>query len=160
MDGLPEMKKGTCRKSYYGILISLSVIIVVGLLLAWGPIPPPYYLKIANYVLKDVMSDEERFLENELQLALKEWRIYQIESRFGQEWCKENFTSRKNNVTWLTIVVNDEFAIPALVLGLSIQTFSCQRNMVALISDTLSTETHRALQKIGWDTRIGRGNGL
>lgn len=154
MDGLPEMKKGTCRKSYYGILISLSVIIVVGLLLAWGPIPPPYYLKIANYVLKDVMSDEERFLENELQLALKEWRIYQIESRFGQEWCKENFTSRKNNVTWLTIVVNDEFAIPALVLGLSIQTFSCQRNMVALISDTLSTETHRALQKIGWDTRI------
>ena len=66
MDGLPEAKKGTCRKSYYGILISLSVIIVVGLLLAWGPIPPPYYLKIANYVLKDVLSDEERFLENEL----------------------------------------------------------------------------------------------
>ncbi|PFX30635.1 Glycogenin-1 [Stylophora pistillata] len=66
----------------------------------------------------------------------------------------EYYTSRKKKVTWLTIVVNDEFAIPALVLGDSIQTFSCQRNMIALISDTLSMGTQRALQKVGWDTRI------
>lgn len=153
MDGLPERKKESYRKVRFGILISISVIIAVSSLLVWGPISLAYYLKITKFVFKEVMRDEERFLENELQLSSKEWRMYQIESRFGQEWCRILYIKKKK-VTWLTIVVNDEFAIPALVLGDSIQTFSCQRNMIALISDTLSMGTQRALQKVGWDTRI------
>ncbi|KAJ7378888.1 hypothetical protein OS493_019579 [Desmophyllum pertusum] len=99
------------------------------------------------------MNDEQRFEENKLQFAHKDWRMYQIESRFGQDWCKENVKPR-SDVTWLTIVVDEDFAVPALVLGHSIRTFSCQRNMIALISDTVSEGTRKALQSVGWDTRL------
>ncbi|KAJ7378097.1 hypothetical protein OS493_024760, partial [Desmophyllum pertusum] len=99
------------------------------------------------------MNDEQRFQENKLQFAHKDWRMYQIESRFGQDWCKENVKPR-SDVTWLTIVVDEDFAVPALVLGHSIRTFSCQKNMIALISETVSEGTRKALQSVGWNTRL------
>ena len=33
-----------------------------------------------------------------------------------------------SNITWLTHMVNDEFVIPALSMGHSIRTFSCQQS--------------------------------
>ena len=113
----------------------------------------PYYFRIAKFTITEAMKDKQRLLDNELQAAQKEWRMYQIESRFGQDWCKENAKSR-SDVTWLTIVVNDEFSIPALVLAHSIRTFSCQQNMIALVSDTLSKGAQGALQSVGWETRV------
>ena len=89
-----------------------------------------------------------------MELAHKEWRMYQIESRFGQGWCKEKHIKSRSNVTWLTIVVDENFASSALVLGHSIRTFSCQKNMIALISETVDEATRKALQSVGWETRL------
>ena len=89
-----------------------------------------------------------------MELAHKKWRMYQIESRFGQEWCKEKHIKSRSSVTWLTIVVDENFASSALVLGHSIRTFSCQKNMIALISETVNEGTRKALQSVGWETRL------
>ena len=105
----------------------------------------PYFFRYAKLIISEAMNDKQRYLDNELQIAQKEWRMYQIESRFGQDWCKENMKSR-SDVIWLTIVVDENFAVPALVLAHSIRTFSCQKNMIALISDTATEGTQRALQ--------------
>ena len=113
----------------------------------------PYFFRYAKLIISEAMNDKQRYLDNELQIAQKEWRMYQIESRFGQDWCKENMKSR-SDVTWLTIVVDENFAVPALVLAHSIRTFSCQKNMIALISDTVTEGTQRALQSVGWETRV------
>ena len=51
-------------------------------------------------------------------------------------------------------MVNDDFVVPALVLGQSIQTFSCHKNMIALISRNVSEGTQNALQRVGWETRL------
>ncbi|KAJ7362067.1 hypothetical protein OS493_013156 [Desmophyllum pertusum] len=51
-------------------------------------------------------------------------------------------------------MVNDDFVVPALVLGHSIRTFSCQKNMIAFISERVSEGTRKALQSVGWNTRL------
>ena len=79
----------------------------------------PYFFRYAKLIISEFMNDKQRFLDNQLELAYKEWRLYQIESRFGQDWCREKVTPR-SDVTWLTAMVNDDFAVPALVLGHSI----------------------------------------
>ena len=101
------------------------------------------------------MNYKQRLEENKLELAHKEWRMYQIESRFGQEWCKEKYVESRSDVAWLTIVVDENFASSAaLVLGHSIRTFSCQKNMIALISEMVSEGARKALRSVGWETRL------
>ena len=111
------------------------------------------FFRYAKLIISEVIKDKQRFLDNQLQFAAKEWRLYGIESRFGQDWCKENVKSR-SDVTWLTVVFNDEFVVPALVLGHSLRTFSCQKNMIAFISEEVNTGAVKALQNVGWKTRL------
>ena len=113
----------------------------------------PYFFRYAKMIISEFMIDKQRFEANQMQLAHKEWRMYQIESRFGQDWCKENVKPR-SDVTWLTVTVNEDFAAPTLVLGNSIRTFSCQKNMVAFVSEMVSEGTRKALQSVGWETRV------
>ena len=114
----------------------------------------PYFFTYAKIIISESWNYEQRLQENKMELAHKEWRMYQIESRFGQEWCKEKHIKSRSNVTWLTIVVDENFASSALVLGHSIRTFSCQKNMIALISETVNEGTRKALQSVGWETRL------
>ena len=120
---------------------------------AWRPFLIPYYFKFVKFVVSEVVNDHQRFADNDWHLAEKEWRYYQMETRFGQDWCKENTTPR-GDVTWLTVMINDDFVVPALVLGYSIRTFSCQKNMIAFISENVSEGTRKTLQSVGWDTRL------
>ena len=129
---------------------ALSVVIVV---LVWRPLLLSYFFRYAKLIISEVIDDKHRFLDNELQFASKEWRLYEIESRFGQDWCKENAEPR-SDVTWLTVVVNDEFIVPVLVLGYTIQKFSCQKKMIAFISAEVSEGAVKALQNVGWETRL------
>ena len=135
------------------ILWFFPVFIVAIFVVAWRPILLPYSVKYVKMVVSLIVNDKQRFLDNELLFAHKEWRFYQMETRFGQDWCKEHGESQ-SNVTWLTVMVNDEFVIPALSLGHSIRTFSCQPSMIAFISKSVSEETRNVLQSVGWDTRL------
>lgn len=112
-----------------------------------------YFFRYSRLIISEVASDHQRLLDRETQLASKEWRLYELERRFGQQWCKENVAPR-SDVAWLTVVVNDEFIVPTLVLGHSLRTFSCQKNMIAFISNDVSDGAVRALQSVGWETRL------
>ena len=143
--------KGSCRTicglSFLPVLIGA---ICVG---AWRPFLLPYSFKYVKIVVSHIVNDKQRFLDNEVQFADNEWRLYQMETLYGQTWCKDKGASR-SNVTWLTIMINDDFVVPSLVLGHSIRTFSCQREMVAFISEDVSEATREALRSVGWDTRL------
>ena len=134
-------------------LAVLPTLTVVIFLVVWRPLLLPYFFRYAQSVISEFMNDKQRFQENELVLAQKEWRMYKIESRFGQDWCREN-TKPRSNVTWLTALVNDLFVVPALVLGHSIHTFSCQKNMMVFISEKVSEGARKALQSVGWEIRL------
>ena len=101
-----------------------------------------------------IINDKQRSLDNELLLARKEWKFYQLERRFRQRWCQETNVRSRKNVAWLTVMVSDDFVVSALVLGNSIRTFSCHTNMIALISKDVSENTRKALQSVGWKTRV------
>ena len=132
------------------VLPTLTVFIF---LVVWRPLLLPYFFRYAQLVISECINDKQRFQENELLVAQKEWRMYKIESRYGQDLCKENMKLR-SNVTWLTALVNDLFVVPALVLGHSIHTFSCQKNMIVFISEKVSEGARKALQRVGWETRL------
>ena len=129
------------------------IFVIVICIVVWRPILLSRAFKHTKMVVSHVINDKQRFLDNEWQFAQREWRFYQMESRFGQDWCKENTASR-SDVTWLTVVVNDEFVVPVLVLGHSIRTFSCQKNMIVFITEAVSVSARRALRSVGWDTRL------
>ena len=63
--------------------------------------------------------------------------------------CNEKQISRKG-VAWLTVVVNDAYAVPALVLGDSICRFSCHKKLIIFISKDVTQQTRKALEKVGW----------
>ena len=144
-------EKGSCRTVC--ILCLCPMFIAAILVVAWRPILLPYSVKYVKLAVSHIVHDKQRFFDNELLFAHKEWKFYQMETRFGQDWCKEHGKSR-SNVTWLTVMVGDEYITPALTLGDSIRTFSCQQNMTAFISKSVSEETRHVLQSVGWDTRL------
>lgn len=152
MERHPQKKEKGSRRTIFLVAFVPTTIFVI-MLLVWRPLLVAYFFRYSRLIISEVASDHQRFLDREIQLASKEWRLYELERRFGQEWCKENFATR-SDVTWLTVVVNDPFIVPTLVLGHSIRTFSCQKNMIAFISKDVSEGSVRALQSVGWETRL------
>lgn len=147
-------EKGSRRTVFLATFIPITIVVIF--LVLWRPMLLPYFFRYAKLTISEYINDKQRFLDNELEAALKEWRMYQLERQFGQEWCKRNVKPR-SDVTWLTAMVNDDFAIPALVLGHSIRTFSCQQNMIAFVSNKVSVGARKALERVGWDTRLVEG---
>ena len=136
------------------MLLCTPFIIFTVCIAAWRPILIPYSYKFVKIVSLHIINDKDRFSDNELLLARKEWRLYQLERQFGKQWCNKNEFGPRKDVAWLTVMVNDDFVVPALVLGHSIQTFSCHKNMIALTSGNVSKDTQKALQSVGWETRL------
>ena len=144
------------QKSQKGICVSICIPLVVFAfsVVVWRPILVPYSYKFVKIVAFHIINDKQRSLDNELLLARKEWKFYQLERRFRQRWCQETNVRSRKNVAWLTVMVSDNFVVSALVLGNSIRTFSCHTNMIALISKDVSENTRKALQSVGWKTRL------
>ena len=72
----------------------LPTLTVVIFLVVWRPLLLPYFFRYAQSVISECINDKQRFQENELLVAQKEWRMYKIESRYGQDLCKENMKLR------------------------------------------------------------------
>ena len=106
-------EKGSCRTVC--ILCLSPMFIAAILVVAWRPILLPYSVKYVQLAVSHIVHDKQRFFDNELLFAHKEWKFYQMETRLGQDWCKEHGKSR-SNVTWLTVMVGDEYITPALTL--------------------------------------------
>ena len=146
MMNTPERERRSHRKIL--ALILIATVLIVTFAFVFRPLLLPYFFTYAKIIISESWNYEQRLQEIKMELAHKEWRMYQIESRFGQKWCKEKHIKSRSNITWLTIVVDENFAPSALALGHSIRTFSCQKNMIALISETVNEGTRKALQSI------------
>ena len=146
-----KKEKGAVRAVCILSLIPITVIMVS--IVAWRPLLPSRVIRYTKLIISEVINKNQRYLDNELQFAAKEWRLFEIESRFAQDWCKENVGPR-SDVAWLTVAVNDDFIPAVVVLGHSIRTFSCHNNMIVFISEEVSENAVKALQSVGWETRL------
>ena len=150
-----ETKPKKCESQKIICTLSFSPIIIMAIFFAvWRPILVSYSFRVVKILAIHMSNDKQRRLDNELLLSKTEWKLYEMEKQFGQQWCNKTEFRSRNDVTWLTVMVNDDFVVPALVLGQSIQTFSCHKNMIALISRNVSEGTQNALQRVGWETRL------
>ena len=149
-----EPKQRECQKLIV-CMMSFSPIIIMAICFAvWRPILVPFPLKVVKMLALHISADNQRLLDNELLLLETEWKLYEMEKQFGQQRCNKNEDRSRKDVSWLTVMVSDDFVVPALVLGHSIQTFSCYKTMIALISGNVSKDTQKALQSVGWETRL------
>ena len=82
---------------------------------AWRPILVPYSYEYVKMVASHVSNDTKRRLNNELLSLKAEWKFYEMERKFGQKWCHESEDRPRKNVSWLTVMVNDDFVVSALV---------------------------------------------
>lgn len=126
-------------------------LIIMVLLQTWQPYLYPYFVSYSKQIIVQISSNRDREVANRYVLAEKEWRLHKLERRFAQDMCSEKRRTRKD-VAWLTVVVNDAYAIPALVLGDSIRRFSCYKTRIMLISKDVTQKTRKALEKVGWST--------
>ena len=65
-------------------------------------------------VASHVSNDTKRRLNNELLSLKAEWKFYEMERKLGQKWCHENEDRSRKNVSWLTVMANDDFVVSAL----------------------------------------------
>lgn len=108
-----------------------------------------YFFPYARVILEFAFNNSQRILENDRLLAEQGWRLHQFETRYGQEfYCKDK--THQKDVAWLTVLVNDKYVVPALVLGHSLRMFSCEKNMLVFVSKQVSQPARVALQKVGW----------
>ena len=146
------MRTFKLKRGYSALAVYLSLVILFAMFIhVWKPFLISYLFSYTRLIIQEISYDRQRSFQNNFVLAQKEWRFYKLESRFGQQWCKEKGEPRED-FAWLTVVVNDAYVIPALVLGYSIRTFSCYNTMIAFVAGDVSSGARRALRKLGWDT--------
>eukprot|EP01135_Chromosphaera_perkinsii_P002229 Nk52_evm15s221 gene=Nk52_evmTU15s221 len=56
--------------------------------------------------------------------------------------------------SWLTALVNDNFVIPSIVLGWTLQKYSCVRSRLVLATEGVSPQGIEALRKAGFSVRM------
>ena len=139
-------------KGTFGIISLFLPFLLLGLVILWKPLFFSYAISYGKLICDLVAKDHERRLENDLQLAQKEWRLYEFETRYGQDWCKHN-KAKRGAVSWLSALVNDDYAVPTIVLGHMLRRLSCEKSMIVLLSEGVSEPAREALRKVGWTVR-------
>jgi len=114
-----------------------------------------YTINYIKLIIDGLVIDSTRREKDVALTAQLHWEHFQLQAQFMDKIC-ESKGDRRNDFLWLTALVNDEYAVPAIVLGHSIRTLSCVRNMVVLASDEVSYPTREALQKVGVHPRKPR----
>ncbi|XP_031559401.1 glycogenin-1-like isoform X1 [Actinia tenebrosa] len=105
-------------------------------------------------VCKTVADDQGRRVANELLLSKMEWDYHELQRHFMEQICQSKRSYGSDRYTWLTALVNDDYVPAAIVLGHSIRTLSCVKNMMVLVTDEVSFFGRDALARVGWDVRV------
>ena len=100
-----------------------------------------------------VHDDSSRGRAANVVAARQHWRMMRLEERYMRSECA-NVTSR-HAYAWITALGNEIVALPAIVAGHTVRTFSCHRRMIALVAaETVSSATRRALVDAGYEVRL------
>jgi len=133
--------------------------VLVLLILQSLTILAPYY-KYMEYLrlperakmIMDLGETHERMEKN--VLAFEHWQLMNFEILFRDQICSHMRMDIETPVTWMTAITNDYYIIPAVVMGYTVQKFSCFPNMTALISEELSPLGREVLRKVGFTLQV------
>ena len=98
-----------------------------------------------------VVNDTDRRDTAHDIMAGERWRLMELERIYGQNECKRKGRVSNPKWGWITAIANNKFVLPSVVLGHTLNVFSCQRKMIALVSRDVSAVNRGALERVGWD---------
>ena len=104
-----------------------------------------------HHVTTLVVNDRDRRMVAQHIKAEERWKLMELERIYGQNECQRRGRTSNPKWAWVTAIANNQFVLPSLVLGHSLNQFSCQRKMIALVSREVSDINRDALVKVGWE---------
>ncbi|EDV28354.1 uncharacterized protein TRIADDRAFT_53929 [Trichoplax adhaerens] len=102
------------------------------------------------HIIRLISQEPSRRLNRDNLMADQFWQLYRTESQHYQDQCQAQGTTCPEKFTWLTAMVNDQYVIPAIVLGHGLRKFSCCHRMLALVTANVSHHSRKALQAVGF----------
>jgi len=131
----------------------LAVIIFLALFRLFAPLVFQYAINYTRLIVSMASVDDERKLKAEEISWEMEYRLHEMDMMFFREKCKiEN--GGKEPYAWLTAMLNDNYAIGAILLGHMLNKLSCYNKMIVLVSDGVSQSSRDALKKVGFEVRL------
>ncbi|XP_048580247.1 glycogenin-1-like [Nematostella vectensis] len=110
-----------------------------------------YGLKYAEEIIASIGADGQRREDNLRIMSEMQWDFMKIQEKYMWNECRSRKAIR--DVMWLSVLVNDEYVIPAVVLGHTIRVFSCVKTMTVFVSNEVSKSGQKALEKVGWSVK-------
>ncbi|XP_065839130.1 glycogenin-1-like isoform X3 [Oscarella lobularis] len=140
-------KRTTLRLAFYLVAVVLLTSIVT-IIRRFNEIT-----EASRHLASLIAHDSSRMRAADIVAARQHWRMIGLEERYMRSECA-NVTSR-HTYAWITALGNEIVALPALVAGHTVRTFSCHRRMIALVAaETVSSATRRALVDAGYEVRV------
>lgn len=118
---------------------------------AWTLTPLNTWPGFTRHVASLVFNDTKRVNEAHRITVEDRWRLMELERVYGQSECQRLGRTSNPKWAWITAIANDQFVLPSVVLGHTLNVFSCQHNMIALVSRDVSEINRGALVKVGWE---------
>ncbi|CAB3996804.1 Hypothetical predicted protein, partial [Paramuricea clavata] len=110
------------------------------------------YLRVILFLLK---QDNQHYYDIMLQEAHTLWNLHVFQKKYMTQWCQD--IPRRDNVTWLITLNNDDLATGAVTLGYILQKFSCHKKLTALVTEDLSVNSRDILKKVGYEVLLVEG---
>lgn len=141
------MRRTCSRKVKYSVGIAIFCL----LLIYWcHPFIIFCILTYPPHIIRLISQEACRRSNRDDLVAQQYWQLYRSESQYYQKDCKAQGIRCPDKFTWLTAMVNDQYVIPAIVLGHGLRKFSCCHNMLALVTDNVSQDSRKALRAVGF----------
>lgn len=110
------------------------------------------YLRVILFLLK---QDNQHYYDIMLQEAHTLWNLHVFQKKYMTQWCQD--IPRRDNITWLITLNNDDLATGAVTLGYILQKFSCHKKLTALVTEDLSVKSRDILKKVGYEVLLVEG---
>lgn len=132
------------------------VSIALMLLLLYPPLLLQYFLSYARLISSMVYHDAQRHHDAKAISLQTEWKLHEMEMEFNKARCKSSHRTagELSSYSWLTAMINDDYAIGAVHAAYMIDRLSCVRNRIALVSDGVSAPARAALTAAGYKVKV------
>lgn len=135
-------------KSIRAFCICFLVLVVFKLS---APLVFQYLISYSKLIINMANDDKERFDRAEEITWEMEYRLHEMDMLFYNKKC--DMEKHTEPYAWLTAMLNDNFAIGAVLLGHMLRKLSCYKKMIVLVSNDVSMESRDALRKVGYEVR-------
>ena len=136
---------------FLGIIFLILVVITIKTL---APVEFKFAVSYTEQILEMIYEDEDRAKAADYLSWVQEFKLHEMEMKFYQNTCEENILKGNKQYTWLTAMMNDNYAIGAVYLAYILKKLSCSHNMISLATNGVSQSSIDAMRKVGFDVRV------